>query len=452
MRNLLPESLLRLAAALPAPLYLVGGSVRDSLMGRLSLPVDFDLAAPLGEEVFLSAAQACGFAVRAVYRNTGTVKIERDGIGMEYTRFRTDRYARGTHAPCGVAFTDDIAQDARRRDFRANAVYYDVANDVYCDPLGGRDDIAAGLLRTTRPAAEVFGEDGLRLMRLSRLAAETGLSPDAECIAGAREHCALIGDIVPERVFSELSRLLHADGKGGEPYRGLVLLRDTGVLGQILPELSAGAGLPQPPAFHDHDVLEHSLRAAKYAAPAVRFAALLHDVGKPFCYFRDGNYHAHAEEGARIAGDILTRLKAPRRLTDDVTFLVKMHMVDLDGSMRESKVRKTIVSCKDLLPALLALKQADYSACKDDLSPAPCVTKWTGILDAMKREGAPLCLKELAVDGDDLLREGVPPREIGAYLNALFESCVLGAPNRKPALLKRVRSMQRRKSCPPSSS
>ncbi len=444
MKSSLPNSLIALAGACTSPLYLVGGSVRDFLAGRpVTADSDFDLASPMSEDELLAAASACGFTVKSVYRNTGTVKLcDGAGIGYEFTRFRSDKYVRGLHSPAEISFTDDIAVDARRRDFCANAVYFDIRSGEYADPLDGIGDIRKKILRTVAPASKVFGEDGLRLMRLARIAAQTGFSPDEECLAGAREHRALIRDIVPERVFTELMLLLNADGKAGDraaPYRGLCLLRDTGVLEEILPELALGAGMPQRPLFHKYDVLEHSLHCAMYAPPEIRLAALLHDVGKPQCFLRDGNYHAHTEEGERIARDILTRFKAPKKLTEEVCALVRLHMRDYNLEMREGKLRRELVENYPLLPKLFLLKQADYSACKDDLAEAPVLVKWKAVLTAMKREGVPFTLSELAVKGDDLLALGIPPQEVGTVLKKLLLFCAQnGALNTRETLLKQA--------------
>ncbi len=446
MKQFLPENLIRLAESCPFPLYLVGGSVRDFLRGALSEKPDWDLCSPAPEEALISAARTCGFTVKAVYKRTGTVKLtDADGAGYEFTRFRTDKYVRGLHAPSEILFTDDIALDARRRDFCANAVYYEIASGTFVDPLNGREDVAKGRLRTVAPADKVFGEDGLRLMRLARIAAETGFSPDEECLAGARKNAALIGDIVPERIFAELSLLLTADRKSGlgdAHYRGLKILHAAGVLAVILPELAAGEGIVQRRDFHDHDVLEHSLRCALYAPPEIRFAALLHDVGKPFCYLRDGNFYEHPREGARIAEEILTRLKAPKALTEKTKRLVLLHMRDYNLQMKGVKVRRAIVENAPLLPALLALFQADYSACKDDTGEAPVVGKWKSILAEMEREGAPRTPGELAVNGKELQAAGISPKRTGEALDDLLcYAAEDGRRNEKNALIARAQKL-----------
>ena len=448
MQRILPEQLKALAAALDAPLYVVGGSVRDFLAGHLTDRADWDLASPASEEALARAAEEAGFLVRAVYRHTGTVKLtDNEGVGYEFTRFRSDKYVRGIHTPSEITFTTDIALDARRRDFCANAVYYDVAAGRYVDPLGGIPDIRTKILRTVAPAEKVFGEDGLRLLRLARLAAQTGFSPDEACLAGAKLNRALIRDIAPERIFAELELLLHADEKAGgtdAPYRGLCLLRETGVLAEIMPELAAGDHMTQRADFHNYDVLEHSFRCVRYAPPAIRWAALLHDVGKPACMLEDGNFHDHPARGAVIAADILTRLKAPKKLTEETARLVALHMRDFNLQMKENKVRREIVRDYALLEKLFALRQADFSACKDDLSPAPGVQKWRTVLEKMRQEGVPFTLKELAVTGDDLRQMGFSGERVGAMLHELLDYCTQdGRRNHKDALLRHAQNLNK---------
>lgn len=444
MRKFLPENLLNLADVCQDSLYIVGGSVRDFLSGYpLIEGADWDLSSPMSEDAFLVAAQSCGFTVRAVYRNTGTVKLEDErGAGYEFTRFRSDKYVRGLHAPSEITFTRDIALDAVRRDFCANAVYFEIKKGELVDPLGGIGDIKNKILRTVAPASKVFGEDGLRLMRLARIAAQLGFTPDGECLSGATEHHALIKDIAPERIFTELNALLHADLKHAVkdgPYQGLKILHKTGVLGEILPELTLGDGMEQRSDFHDHDVLEHSFRAVRYSAPDIRFAALLHDVGKPLCKIRDGFYHNHPEEGARLTYEIMGRWKAPKKLTEETAELVRLHMRDYNLEMKESKLRRELIEYYPILPKLLEVKQADYSGCKDDLGEAPCVTKWKRVLAEMRAEGVPLRLSELKVNGDDLIRAGIKPQNVGEVLKELLLYCSQdGKRNSKEKLLKYV--------------
>lgn len=443
MRKILPKTLQELAHRSPAPLYAVGGSVRDTLAGLTPLTGerDWDICSPMPADTFVKIAQENGLAIRSVFKNTGTVKLQDNaGEEYEYSSFRSDKYVRGTHTPVEISFTSDINLDARRRDFTANAVYYDIKNGTYVDPLGGIPAIREKRLTTVAPAEKVFGEDGLRLMRLARQAAQLGFTPDGECLHGATKNAALLDDVTPERVFAELCALLRADGKYGVAngqYAGLCLLDKTRVLDRILPELTLGRGMAQRADFHKYDVLEHSLRAVSYAPTEVRFAALLHDVGKPFCTLRDGNSFAHPEEGARIAGEILSRLKAPKRLAARTAELIGLHMYDFDCKTGENKLRRFFVCNYPLLEELLALKQADFSACTDDTSVAPTVGKWRELLSKIRAENAPLTRKELAVTGKDLLDTGLPPAHIAELLQRLLlHAVVKPQDNVKPHLIK----------------
>ncbi len=449
MRAILPKSLYTLAQNAPTPLYAVGGSVRDFLANRLPLvgALDWDICSPMPVQTFLDLAQACRFTVRAVYKNTGTVKLQdQDGNDFEYSTFRSDKYIRGVHTPVEIFFTDDIGLDARRRDFTVNAIYYDIQKDEFVDPLNGIAAIRERRLTTVAPAQKVFGEDGLRLMRLCRFAATLAFTPDADCLRGAKSWANLILDISPERVFAELLAILVADEKYGAPrghYEGLRLLDEIGVLEKILPELTLGRGMIQRADFHKYDVLEHSLRACLYAKKELRLAALLHDVGKPFCTLRDGNSFAHANEGERIVKEILTRFKASRRLTEETAALAKWHMYDYNGKTSENKLRRFFVEHYDLLDNLLHIKQADFSACMDNLAPAPTCLRWQALLANMQSEGVPMTKKALAVTGKELLTLGIPPRKIASTLHALLmHTAVLPKDNQKTRLCKLALALQ----------
>lgn len=428
MYHLLGQNLINLALACPFPLYVVGGRVRDYLAGLVSSDTDTDLCAPASAADFIACAERCGFEVTAAYKNTGTVKIKLGGEEYEFTSFRSDEYVRGSHVPANVCFTNDIALDARRRDFRCNALYYYIKAKKTVDPLGGVKDAVDGVLQTVAPPAKVFGEDGLRLMRLARIAAQTGFTPAENCLAAARENRKLIRDVSAERIFEELKLILSADlkyGKDGGPYRGLCILKNTGVLGEILPELAEGDGITQRADIHKYDVLEHSLRCAAYAPPEVRLAALLHDVGKPYCHKTYGNFINHGEAGAEIARKILKRLKVPKKQAEETVRLIALHMYDMRCDAREGKARKFIIANHDVLDKLFMLKQADYSACKDDFGPAPFVVKFKKIYGEMEKEGVPFTLKELKIKGGDLIAMGLAPRETGAALNRLVTACAL---------------------------
>ena len=444
LKKLIPAPLSRLANACKSPLYLVGGAVRDTIAG-LTLQhgsLDLDICSPMPFDEFLSIAEGCNFTAKSVFKNTSTVKLlDEVGNEYEYCSFRSDKYVRGNHVPVETFFTDDIQLDARRRDFTANAVYYDIQKGEIVDPLDGVSAIQERRLTTVADSDKVFGEDGLRLMRLARQAACLGFTPDSACLLGATKNAELIDDISPERIFTELTQLLSADEKYGQTdgvYRGLKLLDDTGVLARIFPELALGKGMAQRADFHKYDVLEHSIRAATYAKKEVRLAALLHDVGKPICALRDGSSHNHPQDGASIAKEILGRLKAPKKDIQRIPALVEWHMYDFDCKTKESKLRRFFVAHLDILDDLLLLKQADFSACMDDFSTAPTVKRWKGILEKMQEESAPLHIKDLALTGKEILELGIPPHKISAVLDALLAHTAVFPGENNPTRLARL--------------
>lgn len=441
----LDGKLKELALKCPFPLYVVGGYVRDAVAGISCENGDIDICAPVGCDEFLASAQKCGAVAEAVYRNTGTVKFRLGKQEYEFASFRSDEYVRGIHNPVKTFFTDDIVLDAKRRDFKCNAVYYDIKCGELSDPLGGIEDIRNKKMTTVADPDKVFGEDGLRLMRLARQSAQTGFEPSEECLCGALNNAGLIADVSAERVYAELNAILHADtkyGLKGAQYRGLKILDRTGVIDYILPELALGRGMAQRQDFHSHDVLEHSLRCALYADASIRLAALLHDCAKPYCKINEGEYKNHAVAGERICREICARLKVPKKLSAEVSLLCALHMYDLDCKAKESKVRRFIVANCAVTDKLLLLKQADFSACKDNLSVAPTVAKWKEILFKMSKEGVPFTQRELNVRGDEIIAEGVPKDYIGKVLGTLLLECATDAGlNVKEKLLRRALSI-----------
>lgn len=446
MKIEISEKLYNLAEKCAFPLYVVGGYVRDALAELFTPSHDIDICAPVSAEEFCNTAKSCGAVIDATYKNTGTVKLGFGEEKYEFTSFRSDEYVRGVHTPVKTFFTDDIRLDAKRRDFKCNAVYYDIAKGEICDPLGGAEDIKNKSVSTVADADKVFGEDGLRLMRLARQSAQTGFTPTKECISGAKANASLIADISAERVYAELDAILHADkkyGVAGAQYRGLKILDEIGVLDVILPELTLGRGMMQNEAYHSYDVLEHSLRAVLYADGAVRLCALLHDIGKPRRYADSGNYHGHEKEGARIARQVCTRLKVPKKIAEEAETLTYLHMYDVDLQTRANRIKKFIVDNLKNFDKLLMIKQADFSACKDDTSEAPCVTKWKKIYGDMKNGGAPFTLSQLKINGSDLIESGVPPEKIGAILKSFLYDCVIDTRlNDKKTLIRRAQKLK----------
>lgn len=423
------QKIKELAKILPRPLYVVGGYVRNHLINK-TISSDIDLCGDFLVDEISNASQKIGFKVVATYKRTGTIVLSIGNLKCEYTTFRHEVYDKGgNHKPIKVEFTSNLLLDAERRDFKCNAIYYDLKNDKFCDVLCGINDVNNKVLDTVIEPEKVFCSDGLRLMRLARFCAELGFAPNEKVVKIAKKYSDNICDISAERIYTELKYILNADEKysfspNNAHYIGLKVLSDIGVFGKIFPELELGRNMEQRKDYHNYDVLTHTLKSVLYAPKSVRFAALLHDVGKPYCMINYGKYHGHDMVGVEIAEKILKRLKVDNNTLKEVKFLVGAHMKDLDGKMGENKVRKFIVENYKYMPKLYALKQADFSACKDDLSICPTIIKWKKIEENMKKEGVPFSIKELKLTATDLINLGYKGKDINNTLKNLLNLCI----------------------------
>ena len=316
--------------------YVVGGSVRDSILGR---PVaDWDLATDALPERVLALVPV------AAYENRfGTVGIRRDDGTHEVTTFRRDHEYADHRRPHRVEFTSDLAEDLGRRDFTINALAWGrpttAAAPSLVDLHGGLDDLASRRLRAVGEAAERFDEDALRMIRAVRLASSLDFEIEPATLEAIRLHARHAEHLSGERVATELERILAEP----TPSVGLGLLQQTGLLAVVLPELEAQVGVPQN-KVPGEDLWDHTLRtvdAAPAERPVVRLAALLHDVGKP-ATLADGHFHGHDEVGARIAAEVLERLHLPRATTDRVASLVARHMFTYESTWSDAAVRRFI--------------------------------------------------------------------------------------------------------------
>jgi tRNA nucleotidyltransferase/poly(A) polymerase len=338
------KQLKRLAERLPK-LYVVGGSVRNSLLGFLD--TDIDVAAEYTPDEVTAALKNSDFSAVTVNRRLGTMRIfdrSDKGFYLEYTTFRSDSYpvGSGAHIPASVEFTRSIETDARRRDFTVNSLYQSVLSGGIVDVTGGLADLKNRVLRTCRAPREVFSEDGLRLMRLVRFSAELGFEIEKDTFAAAKELSYLLDDISVERVRDELLKIVVADTKypcspNDAHIKGLRLLDELGLLIKIFPELYDGKGFLQDARYHVYDVFEHNLQTYAAAPPEIRLAALLHDVGKPASQTKLGNMYGHSNEGMRIVSERLGAkgLKFPKTEIDRIIKLIAGHMYDLDGKASE---------------------------------------------------------------------------------------------------------------------
>lgn len=395
-----PLQLQTFAARLPAPLYAVGGCVRDTLLQKLSH--DIDLCSANRPETIRQAAEREGIACRLVNERLGTVQLVLGERTLEHTTFRTESYPPGgAHRPAEIAFTDDLKQDAFRRDFSINAIYQDVRTGELIDPTGGLDDLNKRLLRTTTAdPCRILCDDGLRILRLVRFAISTGFSIEEQTWQCAQKSVRLLDDVAWERKRQELDRLLVFD----DVFRALSLLRELGALFRLIPELSEADGMAQRSDYHRYDVLTHLFRTCEAMPPEVplRLMGLLHDVGKPACKRETGNFHRHAVYGERMTETILKRLTYPNAMIVRVKTAVRHHMFDLDGRAKESTLKKQFVLWgKAGVLDWIRLREADFrgSGYRTDY----VADRWRSVYEEMLLNGCPWSESELAVTGSDIM-------------------------------------------------
>ena len=428
----LPEYILRCIDALENAgfaAYAVGGCVRDACLGLE--PHDYDLCtSALPEETETVFA---GHRLVLAGKKHGTVGVVTEIGVVEITTFRTEGdYADHRH-PDSVEFVTDIRQDLARRDFTVNAMAYSPRRG-FADPFGGREDLKNQLLRAVGDPTARFQEDSLRILRGIRFAARFGLELEPETEAAMVAQAHLMDGLARERVFEELCKLL--------PYVTTEdLLRFAPILSQVIPELKPTIGFDQHSPHHAFDLYTHTAHVCGGISGDLerRWAALLHDIGKVPTFTMDqqgrGHFYGHAQESARMANEILRRLKAPNDLRERVVFLIDKHMTPLTPDKKLLRRRLARYGWENVSD-LLALQWADFGS-KGVIGDGPDFDLVDELLTQIMEEDACLSLKELAVNGHDLMALGYTGKEIGKLLNQLLEQVLdERLPNDKEALLQ----------------
>ena len=409
------------------PLYAVGGYVRDTLLGFESS--DVDVCSQLTVDEVKQVLKHTDFVVLDKNLRVGTVIISGRGFTCEYTTFRTDSYpdGSGTHTPNAVTFTDDIKVDALRRDFGANALYLDIVRDKIVDPLGALDQVERKILKTADDPERVFSADGHRILRMVRFACELGFDIDKETFDVAQKYASQVKDLTVERIYQELDKIFVADTRHPSPetkfahYRGLMLLDQLGLVDELFPEMVALKGFEQNPKYHLHDGFKHTLEAFKGAKPNVRWATLLHDIGKPPCREKYGNTYDHATIGADIAKTIVERLKMPKDKGKRIVDLVLHHMVNINRDMRKAKLDWFVAEHNAIALDLADLIDADTYGATGTYPTANFIRE---TYNQLVEERAPFSMQELPVNGRDLVEAGVEPKERSVALYELWRESI----------------------------
>lgn len=420
----LPEGALWILDRLSAyETYLVGGCVRDALRGETVH--DYDFCTSAKPEEVLRVFSDC--RTLTVGLRHGTVGVLHEGKTYEITTFRSDgKYGDNRH-PDSVTFASSIEQDLARRDFTVNAMAYHPSCG-YIDPYGGREDLKRGILRAVGNPDMRFAEDALRILRGIRFASVCGFSVEENTKAAMLRQRSLIAHVSAERKYAELCGFLlgRQVTEAGLAYAEMIFA--------AVPALAPMHRFEQHSKYHVYDVWEHTMRAvgAGKAELVVRLALLLHDSGKPECYTSEngvGHFYGHAKVSARIAREVLSELKADKATVERVETLVAMHDYPVDGA-DEKRVKRLLSKIGE--EAFLQLAEVKRG---DAIAHAPFAREGRlqeidgclALYRRIKEREQCFSLKQLAIDGNDLIALGLRGKQIGQALREALSLVIEGS-------------------------
>ena len=435
-----PDEILNRLTAAGFQAYAVGGCVRDSLLG--TVPGDWDICtSALPEET-----EACFSDLRVVETGLkhGTVTVIFQGVPYEITTFRSDGNYLDHRRPQQVNFVRTLKEDLLRRDFTINAMAVGLDEDIQ-DPFGGRQDLTDGIIRCVGDPDTRFTEDALRILRGLRFASRLGFSIAPETAAAMERNKNLLSYVSGERIYKELTGILIGT------YAQSVLEQYGGVLAAVLPEIQPSMGFLQRNPFHNRDVWQHTLEALGKSRPdpIVRWALLLHDLGKPDCFTLDdrgiGHFYGHPQRSMELAEQILDRFHGDKKTRDTICLLVRDH--DREAPATIKNARRWIARYgRDNVRLLLEVKRCDCLAHVDTPKTRARynnLMEMTRLIRECLETERCFSVRDLPVKGGDVMALGVPAGpQVGRILEGLLDDVLDGAcPPEREALLERLKQL-----------
>lgn len=435
-----PDEILNRLTAAGFQAYAVGGCVRDSLLG--TVPGDWDICtSALPEET-----EACFSDLRVVETGLkhGTVTVIFQGVPYEITTFRSDGNYLDHRRPQQVNFVRTLKEDLLRRDFTINAMAVGLDEEIQ-DPFGGRQDLTDGIIRCVGDPDTRFTEDALRILRGLRFASRLGFSIAPKTAAAMERNKNLLSYVSGERIYKELTGILIGT------YAQSVLEQYGGVLAAVLPEIQPSMGFLQRNPFHNRDVWQHTLEALGKSRPdpIVRWALLLHDLGKPDCFTLDdrgiGHFYGHPQRSMELAEQILDRFHGDKKTRDTICLLVRDH--DREAPATIKNARRWIARYgRDNVRLLLEVKRCDCLAHVDTPKTRARynnLMEMTRLIRECLETERCFSVRDLPVKGGDVMALGVPAGpQVGRILEGLLDDVLDGAcPPERETLLERLKQL-----------
>lgn len=420
--------------------FLIGGSVRDYIMGRAVGDIDITTnAVPCEVERIFSQCRVIETGIKH-----GTVTVMWDGDPVEITTYRSESGYSDNRHPDSVTFSDSLKEDVFRRDFTMNGVAFDFETG-FCDLVGGIDDIQNKIIRCIGDPEERFREDALRILRALRFSAVLGFSIDDATKTAIHSCRELLKNISAERLREETVKLICGENAGA------VLLEFPDVIGVFIPEMLSLVGFDQHNRHHIYDAYEHTVRAltASLPEPLIRLALMFHDLGKPSTVSTDENgefhFYGHPSVSAGLADSIMKRLRFDNKTRENTVRLIEFHdfpIMCTDGNASDRKRVKKLMSQMgaDLIYDLAEIKRCDnFAHAPQYILPDSFYEELHKIIDNIISDDECLKLKDLKINGNDLVKMGFQGKEIGKALKKVL-SAVVGEqlPNDRDALLQFV--------------
>jgi len=417
--------------------YIVGGCIRDTIMDKN--PKDWDVATSALPNQVVNFFERTEFKTIDLSKKHGTIVLIKDGKAYEVTTFRVEEEYTDHRHPDEVRFVKDLERDLKRRDFTMNALAYSESKSLV-DLFDGVTDIKNKIIRCVGNPIKRFNEDALRILRGVRFSSQLDFEIENRTFEAMKKKINLIEFISMERIQNEFNKIILSN----QPSKGLLQLKTIGALERIIPELKKTYNFNQCNPNHHLDVFEHSLEVLEHTPKelSLRLAAIFHDVGKPDTFFKDdsgiGHFYDHEKKSLEIAEGILKRMKYSNEIIEKTLIIIDEHMTVYSDEFSDKAVKRLMKRIEPMsIDQLVAFQIADIKATANPKK-FKHVIALKNRVEGIKNRKEPLSIKDLAIDGNDLMSLGIPEgKTIGNILNYLFEK-VLEKPelNNQSKLMK----------------